>query len=142
MKIASISTEPNDWTDSSSSLPPPEVLKAVIDTYFNLVQPWIPVLHEKRFRQRLKNSIHRPRLEVILHAMTVAMLRHIDPRELSADLGNIEHICELSRKIVILTGMEDMYVENLQALIIVCFEDVCLILFLQFLITSLDVCLY
>lgn len=71
------------------------------------------------------NSIDRRRLEVILHAMTVAMLRYIDPRELPVDLGNIESICERSRKIVILTGMEDMYVENLQALIIVCFEDVC-----------------
>ncbi|KUL86956.1 hypothetical protein ZTR_05780 [Talaromyces verruculosus] len=116
--------EPNDWTDSSSSLPPPEVLTAVIDAYFNLVQPWIPIFHETRFRQRLMNSIDSRRLEVILHAMTVAMLRHIDPRELSVELRNIESICERSRKIVILTGMEDMHVENLQALIIVCFEDI------------------
>lgn len=120
----SILVEPNDFTDVSSSLPPPEVLKAVIDTYFTLVQPWIPIFHEKRFRQRLKNSTERHRLEVILHAMIVAMLRHIDPRELSVNLGNVESICERSRKIVILTGMDDMYVENLQALIIVCFEDV------------------
>jgi hypothetical protein len=116
--------EPDDWTGASSSLPPPEVLKAIIDTYFTLVQPWIPIFHEKRFRQRVRNSIDRRRLEIILHAMTVAMLRHIDPRELSIDIGNVESICERSRKIVILTGMEDMYVENLQALIIVCFEDV------------------
>lgn len=119
--------EPNDWADSSSSLPPPEVLKTLIDIYFDMVQPWIPIFHEKRFRQRLKSSFERRRLEVILHAMTVAMLRHIDPQKLPADLGDIESICERSRKIVILTGMEDMYVENLQALIIICFEDVRLI---------------
>lgn len=114
----------DDWTDLSSTMPPLEVLNSVIDTYFNLVQPWIPILHEKRFRQRLKDPVERRRLEVILHAMTVAMLRHIHPHELCVDLGSIESICERARKIVILTGMEDMYVENLQALIIVCFEDV------------------
>lgn len=114
----------NDWANLSATLPPLEILNSVIDTYFNLVQPWIPILHEKRFRQRLKNPVETRRSEVILHAMTVAMLRHIDPCELSVDLASIESICERSRKIVILTGMEDMYVENLQALIIVCFEDV------------------
>lgn len=131
----------NDWANLSSTLPPLEVLKSVIDTYFNLVQPWIPILHEKRFRQRLKNPVERRRLEVILHAMTVAMLRHIDPRELSVDIVSIESICERARKVVILTGMEDMYVENLQALIIVCFEDVCEFLISTTIDDLLDVCL-
>lgn len=123
--------EPDDWIDASSSLPPPAVMKTVIDAYFILVQPWIPIFHEKLFRQRLRDPVERRRLEIVLHAMTVALLRHIDSGELSVDLGDVERICERSRKIVILTGMEDMLVENLQALIIICFEDVRLFSFTE-----------
>lgn len=116
--------EPDDLADLSDSLPPPEVLEAVIDLYFLLVQPWIPIFHEKRFRQRLKDTNNKYRLEVVLHAMLVAMLKHVDRREITIDLGDIESICERSRKIVILTAMDELHVENLQALVIICFEDV------------------
>ncbi|KAH8692327.1 fungal-specific transcription factor domain-containing protein [Talaromyces proteolyticus] len=116
--------EPDDLANVSSSLPPPNVLEAVIDSYFRLVQPWIPIFHEKRFHRRLKNPNERRRLEVVLHAMVVAMLRHLNTGEVAIIPGDIESICERSRKIVVLTGMDDMYVENLQALIIICFEDI------------------
>lgn len=116
--------EPDDLDDLSDSLPPPEVLEAVIDLYFLLVQPWIPVFHEKRFRRRLKDPNNKYRLEVVLHAMLVAMLKHVDRRQITVDLGDIESICERSRKIVILTAMDELHVENLQALVIICFEDV------------------
>jgi hypothetical protein len=116
--------EPDDLGGPSSTLPPPKVLEAVVDLFFDLVQPWVPIFHEKRFRRRLENPDYRPALEVVLHAMVVALLKHVYPRELIADLGDIESICERSRKVVVLTAMDDLYVENLQALIIICFEDV------------------
>ena len=56
--------------------------------------------------------------------MVVAMLKHLDRREVTVNLGDIESICERSRKIVVLTAMDELYVENLQALVIICFEDV------------------
>ncbi|KAJ5610554.1 hypothetical protein N7510_007273, partial [Penicillium lagena] len=116
--------EPDDLPGPSSTLPPPQVLEAVVDLFFDLVQPWVPIFHEKRFRRRLENPDDRPALEVVLHAMVVALLKHVYPRELIADLGDVESICERSRKIVVLTAMDDLYVENLQALIIICFEDI------------------
>jgi hypothetical protein len=116
--------EPDDLADLSASLPSLEVLEAVVDLYFSLVQPWIPIFHEKRFRRQLKNSDKKYRLEVVLHAMVVAMLKHLDRREITVNLGDIESICERSRKIVVLTAMDELYVENLQALVIICFEDV------------------
>ncbi|KAF4215737.1 hypothetical protein CNMCM6457_005752 [Aspergillus fumigatiaffinis] len=115
--------EPDEYSDLSSSLPPPAVLEAVVDSYFAVVQPWIPIFHEKRFRRRLR-SPDKARLEVVLHAMVVAMLKHVDQSVLPADLKDIEAVCERSRKIVVLTAMDDLYVENLQALIIICFEDI------------------
>ncbi|KAJ5812054.1 hypothetical protein N7474_008355 [Penicillium riverlandense] len=116
--------EPDDLPGLSSTLPPPKVLEAVVNLFFDLVQPWVPIFHEKRFRQRMENPDDNPALEVVLHAMVVALLRHVYPRELIVDLGDIESICERSRKIVVLTAMDDLHVENLQALIIICFEDI------------------
>lgn len=116
--------EPDDLADLSASLPPPEILEAVINLYFSLVQPWIPIFHEKRFRRQLKTPDKKYRLEVVLHSMVVAMLKHVDCREVMVDLGDIESICERSRKIVVLTAMDELCVENLQALVIICFEDI------------------
>ncbi|KFY06509.1 hypothetical protein V492_08011 [Pseudogymnoascus sp. VKM F-4246] len=116
--------EPDDLADLSDTLPPPEILEAVIDLYFLLVQPWIPIFHEKRFRRRLQDPNNKYRLEVVLHAMLVAMLKHVDWRQITVDPGNIEILCERSRKIVILTAMDELHVENLQALVIICFEDI------------------
>jgi hypothetical protein len=56
--------------------------------------------------------------------MLVAMLKHLDRRDITVDLGDIESICERSRKIVVLTAIDKLHVENLQALVIICFEDV------------------
>jgi hypothetical protein len=116
--------ETDDLAGLSTSLPSAEVLEAVIDAYFLLLQPWIPIFHEKRFRRRLNHPEKKYDLEVVLHAMVVATLKHVDCRAIGIDLGEIESICERSRKIVVLTAMDELYVENLQALVIICFEDV------------------
>jgi hypothetical protein len=104
----------------SSSLPSPALLQDVINQYFELIQPWIPIFHEKRFRRRMTIPEERAGLEIVLHAMVVATLKHVD----CSTLVNTDEICERSRKIVILNGMDNLYVQNLQALIIVCFADV------------------
>ncbi|KAL2810505.1 fungal-specific transcription factor domain-containing protein [Aspergillus granulosus] len=115
--------QPDDFTDLSSTLPKLDILESVIDLYFSLVQPWIPIFHEKRFRRRMKDPNERARLEVVLHAVVFGLLKHVDS-ELTASLEDIDAICERSRKIVLLTAMNDLHVENLQALTIVCFEDI------------------
>ncbi|KAL2823527.1 fungal-specific transcription factor domain-containing protein [Aspergillus cavernicola] len=115
--------EPDDNADLPSVLLPAYVLEAVVDLYFSQVQPWIPIFHEKRFRQRLNDPDKRCHLEVVLHAMVVALLKHVE-REVTAGLDGIERICERSRRIVVLTAMNDLHVENLQALTILCFEDI------------------
>jgi hypothetical protein len=98
-------------------------LEAVVDLYFALVQPWIPVLHERRFHQRLKDPDERENFEVVLHAMVFALLKHVDP-SLLKNVHDVDAVCERSRKIVLLTAMNDLHVENLQALTILCFEEV------------------
>lgn len=110
--------------DVSGDLPPPELMAAVIDVYFRLFHPWIPILHEKRFRRNLRDPDKIPRLSVILHAMVVAGLKHVDDEGIAPDLAAVDRTCERCRNIVVLTAMDNLYVENLQALIIVAFDDV------------------
>ncbi|KAH7029730.1 uncharacterized protein B0I36DRAFT_364217 [Microdochium trichocladiopsis] len=55
-----------------SSLPQPRVMESIITTYFSLIQPWIPILHETRFRAQLHDTKRQHALINILHAMVVA----------------------------------------------------------------------
>lgn len=106
---------------TSMSLPSPDLMELIIDMYFDIIQPWIPILHETQFRQRIHDQEELPNLVVVLHAIVVAALRFVES-ELSAK--EIENIMERSRNIVVLKSMDGLSVENSQALIIIAFNDV------------------
>ncbi|MBE3048162.1 fungal specific transcription factor domain-containing protein, partial [Candidatus Bathyarchaeota archaeon] len=105
--------------NDSTKLPPPEVLEEIIGAYFGVIQPWIPVVHETRFRRRLDDDEQRPELVVLLHAMVVAAARFVDCEALRLTVREVEAWMSRSRSIVRLSAMEGMSVENLQALIII-----------------------
>ncbi|KAH6891519.1 fungal-specific transcription factor domain-containing protein [Thelonectria olida] len=113
-----------DLSDPSSTLPPPELLEDIVCSYFDNIQPWIPILHETRFRARINDSEQRPSLVVILHAIVVAALRFIQPEAHGLVSHNLEALAKKSRSVVILTAMDGLSVENLQALIIIAFDDI------------------
>lgn len=102
---------------------PQDCLESIVDTYFSQVHPWIPMIHQGEFRQHLITSSNESTIEVILHAMVVAAIRlfkigsfrHEDP---------IVRVVKNSRNFVILNALNSLCVENLQALIIVAFDDV------------------
>lgn len=112
-----------DLVDITTSLPPADVLEETINVYFEFVQPWIPIIHETQFRRRIHNPEELPHLVVVLHAMVTAAIRFVDPSvAMSAD--EVEKVTRQSRNFVTLTAMEKLSVENLQALIILAFNDV------------------
>ncbi|KAF3914832.1 hypothetical protein ABW20_dc0103781 [Dactylellina cionopaga] len=51
-------------------LPPRKVVDALIDWYFKHIHPWIPVLHELRFREEIETS-NRSNLNIILYAISM-----------------------------------------------------------------------
>ncbi|KAF4968323.1 hypothetical protein FSARC_4268 [Fusarium sarcochroum] len=108
---------------NSSQLPPPELLEEVINAYFILVQPWIPILHETRFRSRFYSHEQLPCLTVLLHAIVVAAIRFVDSNNERLSEREIETWISRSRSIVLLSAMDGMSVENLQALSIIAFTD-------------------
>ena len=108
----------------STKLPPPEPLEAIIDAYFGVIQPWIPIVHETYFRRRLDDDEQRPQLIVLLHAMVVAAARFSENTNQSITAREIEVWTSRSRRMVKLSAMEGLSVENLQALIIIVYHDV------------------
>ncbi|KAM0214427.1 hypothetical protein ACHAPQ_007353 [Fusarium lateritium] len=108
---------------TTSQLPPPELLEEVINAYFILVQPWIPILHETRFRSRFYNHEQLPCLTVLLHAIVVAAIRFVEPGSQNFSEKDIETWISRSRSVVLLSAMDGMSVENLQALSIIAFTD-------------------
>lgn len=100
-----------------------DVLEELLMIYFTRVQPWIPLLQEASFRRRLRTN-ERSKLSVILHAMIVAALRFVkkDGQLLSMDV--LEGEVRRAREFVILTCMNGLTVEHLQALAILAFTDV------------------
>ncbi|OHE99868.1 hypothetical protein CORC01_04769 [Colletotrichum orchidophilum] len=113
-----------DLENITTSLPPPELLEDVINVHFNIIQPWIPILHETQFRRRVHDPEQLPRLVVVLHAMVVAALRFVDNSEIRLSAVEVERRVSRSRNIVILNAMDHLSVENLQALVILAFNDI------------------
>lgn len=97
-------------------------MDAIITVYFRIIQPWIPILHETKFRTNLNDPERISSLVVILHAMVVAALRFVTDSDLSA--AEVEQRCRRSRNIVVLNAMDSLTVENLQASIIIVFNDI------------------
>ncbi|PGH17460.1 hypothetical protein AJ79_01060 [Helicocarpus griseus UAMH5409] len=109
--------------EDSYYLPSKTVMDAVVDTYFLVIHPWIPMLHQSRFRQRLSDANKKSNLAVILHAMTAAALPHISDNIQEMVPSGIDAAIRKSRHAVILTAMDNLSVENLQALIIIAFDN-------------------
>ncbi|KAH7140002.1 fungal-specific transcription factor domain-containing protein [Dactylonectria estremocensis] len=113
-----------DLTDPSLNLPPPDLLEDITDTYFLNIQPWVPILHETYFRARIHDPEQRPILVVVLHAIVVAAIRFIKPDSHSLRPHDLDTWAKKSRSIVLLTAMNGLSVENLQALTIIAFNDI------------------
>lgn len=93
--------------------------------FFNRVQPWVPTLHIKRFPKLLEDPVQQKKKSVVLHAIQVATLRHLrNSDDTPLDSDYVAQEVKRSRDYVVLSAMDGLSVENLQALILVAFSDV------------------
>ncbi|PQE27272.1 hypothetical protein CJF32_00000226 [Rutstroemia sp. NJR-2017a WRK4] len=110
-------------SDDGKELPPDDLVDALVEIYFTNIHPWIPILHVRQFRERMKDAAQRKKLETIFHAIVSLCTRFSnDPR-----LGNAEvraRYSKRSRNAAILQSMESFSVENLQALVICAFDTI------------------
>lgn len=101
--------------DDAPSLPSSDILEPILTAYFAHVQPWIPMIHQGRFFQRLADETQRDQLMIILHSMVLAASKFVP--------GASMHIRAYTRSWVICNAMESLSLENLQALIILAYND-------------------
>lgn len=116
----------NEDDEAYPQLPPLESIEAIVTLYFSHVHPWIPMLNQDRFRNRLRYPAEMQRLDVILHAMYVSVHRYL-PENAEEGLPNVSYpawpISSL-RRWVVTTAMDNLSIQGLQALIIIAFDDV------------------
>jgi hypothetical protein len=108
-----------------SSLPPADLVDILVHLYFDLIHPWIPILHKTSFLRRLESVTTRPALSTILHAIVAATVRFSADKRLERKEVRDRYF-RISRQTVILKSMEMFSVENLQALVIIAFDTVSL----------------
>lgn len=113
-----------DTCGDDNELPPDEVLFSLVEIYFQLIHPWIPMLHVRNFRQRMKEPPQRGQITTICHAIVSICARFSSDPRLGHDGEARSQRAKRSREVVILQSMQSFSVENLQALTIVAFDTI------------------
>lgn len=121
-RVASPVAQIDVHSTREGQLPSRLVLDQVISKYFATIHHWIPMLHERRFRARLADKDDWKNLVVLLHALVAVTLKHVDTDELGLSQQDFDRQIKSSTDIVTLCTMEDLSVENGQALVMLCFE--------------------
>ncbi|KAK7179404.1 hypothetical protein DPSP01_010401 [Paraphaeosphaeria sporulosa] len=112
----------SDTTESGYKLPT-ELVDSLVDLYFVHIHPWIPILHVRQFRGKMRIEAERKKLGIILRAITATCIRFSnDPR--LGDLESRSKLAKSNHQAVILESMESFSVEGLQALIICAFDTI------------------
>jgi hypothetical protein len=114
----------SEYTDTLSALPQQRVLDAVVDTYFKGIHPWVPLIHEGRFRARLEDLQQRLKYCVVLHALVAITMKHVKFDDYGMGKAEATRQIRRSRNVVMLCGMDSLSVENLQALVLIAFDYV------------------
>ncbi|KAI9148232.1 putative transcriptional regulatory protein [Paramyrothecium foliicola] len=95
----------------------------LVDAYFSCVHPWVPMVHEARFRRRLANPEQGRKLQIVIQAMALCAARYVEDIDLSKKLLSSQTQQHLKDS-VIATAMKQLTVENSQALVILSFNEI------------------
>lgn len=99
-------------------------LEKLVEAHFDNIQPWIPMIIMRGFHDRIqKDTEHR--MTIVLEAMMIASLRYVEINGNPLDNTFINSEVARLRKRVIMDAMEGLTTENLQALIMIAFTEVC-----------------
>jgi hypothetical protein len=102
----------------------PNTIEDVLQTYFEHIHPWIPLVHETSLRRRLFDTKHRSKLDVLVRAMILVSGRYLQRQEAISDISLANLTTEQARSLVVSAAMDCLSVENLQALVICVLNDV------------------
>ncbi|KAH7143514.1 fungal-specific transcription factor domain-containing protein, partial [Dactylonectria macrodidyma] len=115
---------PRSFEDCTPDLPDERAIEEVLKSYFSHVHPWMPIIHESRFRQRLNDDVEREKLYLVLQAMIIIASRYVDDGSGFDTESASQEKTESHRDWVVAKAMKHLSVESLQALLIIAFNDV------------------
>uniref|UniRef100_A0A8H7N700 Xylanolytic transcriptional activator regulatory domain-containing protein n=1 Tax=Bionectria ochroleuca TaxID=29856 RepID=A0A8H7N700_BIOOC len=101
-----------------------DLIDEAVDLYFAKVFYWIPLIHRSRFKDQIKLAEGRRRLSVVIDAILIATLRFVDRHNHSLSEEDILRLTTEKRKSVLIAAMDNLSIENLQALVILAFTDI------------------
>lgn len=110
--------------DIADYLPSQPLLVKLVDYFCVTFHHWIPYLHKKRLHDSVCGSSRDASLDLILHALVSATLRHLDPEVSFLDEDQISQQTRISRFIVENLALKNVSLESLRALIIIVFDYV------------------
>lgn len=89
----------------ADALPDQKIVDAVITKYFETIHHWLPMIHERRLRARLEDEEDSKNLHVLVHAMIIATLKHINHEDFVMDLEDVNTQVRLSTDVVMLYAL-------------------------------------
>lgn len=127
MKIDEVENIRNDDTDSlGATLPPEDLIYSLVDDYFEIIHPWVPVLHKKLFIERIQDPVRRHELTtlLVLNAIVSVSVRFSRDQRLAGNAQQQERYSKQCSQFVIVQSMNTFSVESLEALVIVAFDTI------------------
>ncbi|SPO07131.1 related to Zn(II)2Cys6 transcriptional activator [Cephalotrichum gorgonifer] len=102
-------------------LPPYDLLYSLVDLYFKHIHTWCPILHRVTTFDTLFGSSPLEEADrVLLHAIVATTLRFSTDRRLTDDSRH--HYYTISKRKVLLYGLDNLSVKSLQALVILALD--------------------
>ncbi|KAJ6785235.1 hypothetical protein PWT90_05113 [Aphanocladium album] len=96
-------------------------VETILEVYFKLIHPWIPVLHPATFLNRAREANRTDGITLIMQAITSMAVPYVNN---SAETETTsEHLSQLRRDIII-SAIESSSKEAIQALILVAFDTI------------------
>jgi len=99
-------------------------LEKLVEAHFDNIQPWIPMIIMRGFHDRFQEDTEQ-RMVIVLEAMMIASLRYVEINGNPLDNTFINSEVSRLRRSVMMNAMEGLTTENLQALIMIAFTEVC-----------------
>ncbi|KAH9883521.1 putative C6 transcription factor [Xylariomycetidae sp. FL2044] len=106
---------------TDQDLPPYDLLYALVDLYFKHINTWCPILHRKTTLDSLFGPSTLDETDrILLHAIVATTLRFSTDARLTEERRR--HYHDISKRKVLLYGMENSTVKALQALLILALD--------------------
>lgn len=96
----------------------------IVEAHFRFVHPWISILHEPSFRNEIRHPKGKQKLRLIVHALTVVALSFVRTNEQPLDHDLVLEQATYARNEIMRTALDDVCIENVQALLILVFSDI------------------